>query len=116
MFKKTSFEIGILNCVTGKYVKKKTIEDNTIFLDEQDSFVERVLTEAKRIARWFDRQNVAFLSKPFWEHLEFWGKDEAIRKLVRGKTLTNVIFESAMVEDGGKDAEHEFYVKRIEGR
>ena len=115
MFNKVSYEIGILNCVTGKQVKKKVIEDDTVFREDRDNFIEKILREAKKIASWFDKQDT-FFSKSYWQHLEEWDNiSKSIKNFIMGKTLGNVIAKSvAVFPRGGSGVEHEFYIKRIE--
>ena len=94
-------EIGILNCVTGKAVRKKTVEQ------------EVALNEAKRMSKWFDKQDT-FFSKAVWEH---WSELDMLSKfemLADGSSYNDVAVESIAVfpSSGARGEEHEFYMKR----
>ena len=49
------FKIGIINCVTGKIIKEKTVNS------------ELALQEGEKISRWFDRRDTFFSGKPIWK-------------------------------------------------
>lgn len=94
-------KIGIVNCVTGKIVKEKTVEQ------------EVALKEAEKMSKWFDKQDT-FFSKAIWEHWVPMGTLYKFLKLVDGSSYNDLAVESITVFKNPKarGEEHEFYMQR----
>lgn len=106
-------EIGIINCVNGKQIKQKRMELPYPCLDsDEEEFYAKVITKAKKITEWFDKQDT-FFSIPFWGQLSTFGEDKSVLRVIEGKSLLKLFIKSIVVFDGDKKGEeHEFYVKR----
>jgi len=102
MFKVAKIKIGIINCVTGKVIKEKTVDS------------ELALQEAEKISRWFDKQDT-FFSKAIWEHWKILGMLLKFEAVVNGTSLQDIATDSIAVfgEDGAQGEEHEFYMQRV---
>lgn len=96
-------KIGIINCVTGKVIREKTVDS------------ELALQEAKKISRWFDRRDTFFSGKPIWKHWEILDMLYKFKKVVEGTSLQDIATDSIVVfgEDGAQGEEHEFYMQRV---
>lgn len=105
------FEIGILN-ETGKYLRKKIMEDETIYRSDR-AFIEKVLKEIAKIAKWIDKQDTFFTGKSYYKHLQSIGTIRSIEKLILGKRLTNVVCESIIIFEGKTGVEYELYIKKL---
>lgn len=94
-------KIGIVNCVTGKIVKEKTVEQ------------EVALKEAEKMSKWFDKQET-FFSKAIWEHWVLMGTLYKFLKLADGSSYNDLAVESIAVFKNPKarGEEHEFYMQR----
>ena len=97
------FKIGIINCVTGKIIKEKTVNS------------ELALQEGEKISRWFDRRDTFFSGKPIWKRWENLGTLTKFEVIIKGNSWNDVAGESIMVFKADKDRgqEHEFYMERI---
>jgi len=102
MFKVAKIKIGIINCVTGKVIREKTVDP------------ELALQEAKKISRWFDRQDTFFSGKPIWKHWEILGMSK-FEGLAAGTSHRDLAVESIVVFEEGKaqGEEHEFYMQKV---
>lgn len=81
------FEIGIINCHTGRYIKRKILEDESIYIDENQEFLEKVRMVAQKMVSWFDKQNTFFDGKKIWEVWEGIGELCGFEKLLEGKSF-----------------------------
>jgi len=97
-----NIKIGIMNCVTGKVIREKTVD------------LELALQEAEKISRWFDKRDT-FFSKAIWEHWKISGTLSKFEKLANGTSYNDIAVESIAVfkGDGARGEEHEFYMQKV---
>lgn len=103
MNKATQIKIGILNCVTGKIIREKTVDPESAF------------QEAEKISRWFDKQDTFFSSRAIWKHWEKLGMLPKFEKFANGATAIDSVSTSVIVFKGNENRaeEHEFFMQRI---
>jgi len=96
-------KIDIINCVTGKVIREKTVDS------------ELALQEAEKISRWFDEQDTFFSGKPIWKHWKGLGILSKFKGLVKGTSYNDIAVESIVVfkGDGTRGEEHEFYMQKV---
>lgn len=97
-----NIKIGIVNCVTGKVIREKTVDP------------ELALREAEKISRWFDKQDT-FFSRAIWKHWEKLGMLPKFEKFAKGTSCIDSVSTSVVVFKGNENRaeEHEFYMQRI---
>ena len=98
-----NIEIGIINSVTGKVIREKTVDS------------EQAMQEAEKISRWFDKQDTFFSGKPIWEHWKILGTLLKFETVARGTSLQDIATDNIVVfgEDEAQGEEHEFYMQRV---
>jgi len=98
-----NIKIGIMNCVTGKVIREKTVDS------------ELALQEAEKISRWFDRRDTFFSGKPIWKRWETVGTLSKFEGLVKGTSYNDFAVESIAVfgGKGTRGEEHEFYMQKV---
>lgn len=99
------FEVGILNCETGRQIRRKTADDSS------------AMRVAEQVSRWFDERDTFFSGKPIWELWTLTGIVEGrFKPFIESRSLrSDVVAESVMVfpPDKRLGVEHEFYIRRL---
>ncbi len=109
-------EIGILNCETGKQVKRTILERNDPSMTSGE-FDSMVLDHLKRFTKWFDKQGPLFFSRPVWD---IWTDPDCLGEICRYEAFLKnsypeVVCSDLFIEKGNsiKGVRHEIYLKRL---
>ncbi|MEO0126304.1 MAG: hypothetical protein ABIL44_00970 [candidate division WOR-3 bacterium] len=107
-------KIGIINCETGKIVKEKILEDNSIWKDEKEEFQKKALKEVKKMSAWFDDKDTFFSGKKIWDCWERIGDNKRFESVIKGTGWSKISTLSVAVFNGNHGEEYELYVEEIE--